>query len=351
MVASWSSPTGVGNGSVRSGDYSQRVSELKSVYLLAGTDRPKIARALRRLRDHFDPQAVDSLSAHETSGSDACAACNSYALFGGGRLVIVTDVERWKAEDAKSVTAYASDPAPGAVLALVAGELRKDAALAKAVAKVGEVLQYDVVKRDLPRWVAEQFKRVDASADAAACRALVDLVGESLDELATEVEKLVAWAGGEKVTQPDVELLAAGRPETSIFALTDAWGRRDVAAALRACEQLLERGQGTRRDELPRIVGMLGAHVDRVRRCRSAAAEGLRPRDVASEWKRSPYYVEKLFAQAENFSADELRDAVVRLAELDHALKGGSRLAGDLELQRALVELTRGREALRSRAA
>jgi DNA polymerase III delta subunit len=56
---------------------------------------------------------------------------------------------------------------------------------------------------------------------------------------------------------------------------------------------------------------------------------------------KSPYYVQKLFAQAANFDVDELRDATVRLAELDLALKGGSRLAGDLELEQALVEITR----------
>ena len=322
------------------------MADLKPVYLLAGTDRPKIARALRRLRDRFDADATDSLSALDTNAADATAACNAFALFGGARLVIVTDAERWKADDAKIVGAYGADPAPGAVLALVAAELRKDAALIKAVAKVGEVLQYDVVKRDLPRWAAEQFKLSEATADTAACRALVELVGENLDELATEVDKLAAWAGGDRITEGDVQRLAAGRAETSIFALTDAWGRRDVAAALRACEELLERGQGTRSGELPRIVGMLGSHVDRVRRCRDAAAEGLRARDVASQWKRSPYYVEKLFGQAENFSADELRDAVVRLADLDHALKGGSRLSGDLELQRALVDLTKRRAAV-----
>ena len=61
--------------------------------------------------------------------------------------------------------------------------------------------------------------------------------------------------------------------------------------------------------------------------------------------KRHPFYVEKLFAQARNYGVDELRDAVVRLAELDHALKGGSRLAPDLELERALVDITRAREA------
>jgi DNA polymerase III delta subunit len=60
--------------------------------------------------------------------------------------------------------------------------------------------------------------------------------------------------------------------------------------------------------------------------------------------KRSPYYVEKLFGQAANFGVEELRQAVVRLAALDLALKGGSRLAGDLELARTLVDLTRGEQ-------
>jgi DNA polymerase III delta subunit len=60
--------------------------------------------------------------------------------------------------------------------------------------------------------------------------------------------------------------------------------------------------------------------------------------------RKAPFYVQKLFGQAANFGVDELRDAVVRLAELDLALKGGSRLAGDLELERALVEITRPAE-------
>jgi DNA polymerase III delta subunit len=54
--------------------------------------------------------------------------------------------------------------------------------------------------------------------------------------------------------------------------------------------------------------------------------------------------VEKLYGQARNFGVEELRDATVRLAELDAALKGGSRLAGDLELQRALLDITRPAE-------
>ena len=40
-----------------------------------------------------------------------------------------------------------------------------------------------------------------------------------------------------------------------------------------------------------------------------------------------PYPAQKLYAQVRNFSERDLDDAVIRLAELDHALKGGSRLA------------------------
>ena len=60
-----------------------------------------------------------------------------------------------------------------------------------------------------------------------------------------------------------------------------------------------------------------------------------------------PFYAEKLFGQAERFSVDELRDATDRLAALDLALKGEGRLPPDLELQRALVDLSRepGRRA------
>ena len=64
-------------------------------------------------------------------------------------------------------------------------------------------------------------------------------------------------------------------------------------------------------------------------------------KEAASQLKLNPYYAGKLYRQAEGFSEEELDDAVLRLAELDGALKGQSRLAPDLEVQRTLVDLTR----------
>jgi DNA polymerase-3 subunit delta len=323
-------------------------AELKPVYLLAGSDRPKIVVALRRLRGHFDDVSLQHLSAAEASGEDVVAACNALGIVGGGRLILVDDVEAWKAADAKAVVAYLEAPAPDTVLALVATDVKSDSPLAKACGAAGDVLRFDLPKHgrktDLPAWAASQFARLDSPVEPDACRALIDLVGDDLYELANEIDKLATWAGGESITSADVERLAAGRAETSIFSLTDAWGNRDVAAVLAASESLLDRSGHPRARELPRLVGLLASHVARVRACQALDAEGVRPRDAAARLKVHPYAAEKAFAQSRNFSAEELREATLRLAQLDLALKGKSRLAGDLELARALVDVTRGRE-------
>ena len=333
------------------------MADLKPVYLITGSDRPKISRAIQRLRARVGDDAVEVLNARDASGDDAVAACNALGLFGAGtRLVVVEDVDGrrnsdgrltggWKAADVKAVIDYLASPTPDTVLALVAEELKASSPLGKTCAKTGDVLAFDVQKRALPTWVRAQFELHGARADDDACRALVDVVGDDLDALAGEVVKLATWAAGEPIAARDVESVAAGLGETSVFALTDAWGRRDVHGVLGACEAMLERASSPRASEIPRLVALVSSHVARVRECRAMAAEGIRPRDAATRMKRSPFYVEKLFKQAANFSVDELRAAVVRLADLDLATKGNSRLPSDLELERALVAITRPAEA------
>jgi DNA polymerase III subunit delta len=327
------------------------VSDLKPVYLLTGSDRPKIATAISRLRQRFEPEAVERVSALETSGAEAVALCNAGSLFGDSRLVIVEAVDGrrsgegrlsggWKSADVTAVSAYLSSPAPGAVLALVGEEVKKDSPLAKACSKVGDVLRYEVVRRNLTAWVGDRFRQQGVDAAPDACGALVQLVGEDLQALATEVDKIATWADGEPVGEREVELLVAPSAETPSFALTDAWAQRDLGRALAATEAIFEREGRPRRDVAPRLAAALGGYVGRLRTAKRLAAEGVRPADALGQLgTRSRYYADKLFAHAEAFSDDELRDATVRLAALDLALKGDSRLAPDLELQRALLEL------------
>jgi DNA polymerase III delta subunit len=331
------------------------VAELLSAYLIIGTDRPKVVRALRRLRERAGEAATEHLSANEASGEDVAAACNALGLFTvERRLVVVEQVERWKAADIKALAGYLERPSPTTVLALTGAEIKRDSALAKAVAKGGEVLIYDLPTRgrgskaDLPKWVEQQFRERGVQIDHDAARALVELVGERPEELATEVDKLTTWAAGERIGEREVAELVPARADVPPFDLTDAWGRRDVGEVLAAGERIVERSGDAPRDVLLRIAGLLTSHVGRVRECQALDAAGVPPAAGAERLKRNRFYVQKLYEQSRNFSPDELGEAIVRLARLDLALKGGSRLPGELEFARALVDITRSPEPARS---
>ena len=316
--------------------------ELKPAYLIAGSDRPKVDRTVARLRARFDADATEVLSAADTNGEDAVAACNVMGLFGAGtRLVVVEGVEAWKAPDAKAVAAYLKAPAPGTTLALVAAEMKKDAPLAKAIAAKGELLIWDVVMKAVARWIADQFKLHKTKAEPEACRLLAELVGDDLYELANEVDKLATWANGDEITEADVEALVAPRADSPPWTLTDAWGARDVGGVLGAAERMLDRTPEPLSRSLPRLVGSLTNHVRRARIAHRLDEQGMSPQEAAPLLgMRHPFPAQKLFGQVRNFSAEELDSAVIRLAALDNSLKGGSRLANDLELERALVDIT-----------
>ncbi|MFN0153639.1 MAG: DNA polymerase III subunit delta [Gaiella sp.] len=324
--------------------------ELKPVYLITGSDRPKIEGAIARLRRHFDPTAVEQVSAVDVSGGDAAALCNSGSLFGDRRLVIVSDIDGrpnaegqlrggWKAGDVTDLTAYLKSPAPDTVLALVATALKKDAPLAKASAKAGDVLAFDVAKRGLQQWVAERFRTANVRAESDACAALVHLVGDDLHALANEVEKIATWAGDEPVGEREVEQLVAASSDTPLYTISDAWGARDIGRALGAAEAFLERSGRPPAAAVPMIANQLARHATTVRHAKRLEQAQIPAREATKELGvRFDFQAQRAYEHSRNFGDGELDTELVRLARLDHALKGGSRLSSELELTRALAD-------------
>jgi DNA polymerase-3 subunit delta len=317
------------------------VDGLKPVYLITGTDFPKIALALRRLRARFEQGSVELLDAETCTGSEAVAATNALGLFGGGeRLVVVRGIERWKQADADEIIHSLESPTPGAVLAL-AGDPAKLAGLVDICARVGDVLRYDVRTRkrrgrdeqDYAAWVQDLLERLGVRADSDAAGRIVELVGQDTFALQGEVEKIASWASDEPVSVSDVEALVAPGSESQGSAVAFAWGSRDVATALGACENEL-RGA----PEPFWLASRLATHVTRTRAVQRGLESGAGLGEIGKTLGlRFPPRREA--AAAERFTPDELERAIVRLAELDLSIKGGSRLDPALELERALVDV------------
>ena len=259
------------------------------MYLVTGNDVPKVERTLERLRRRFDAGSVERLVAGKggASGADVVAACNAGTLLGGERLVLVTHIDGqrgeydrlsggWKADDVEAVVAYLRDPAPGTVLCLVGAEVKKDAPLAKACAKVGDVLAWEIGKKDAIGWIAKSFQERGVKVGADACKTLLDLVGDDKLVLAREIDKLATWAAGEPLGVEEVQRLATASAEAQPWDLTDALGRRDAGAALEVVESTYARSStGRGRARPPRSALAAGQHLLRLSRMKAMLEAGL----------------------------------------------------------------------------
>ena len=269
---------------------------------------------------------------------DVVSACNAMGLFGGERLVLVRGVESLDAERTAEIIAYLADPAPGTCLALFGGGgLPEDGPLARAVAAVGDVRIFDAPDDDhAAQWVVKRFAEQKVTCPPAVAKRIVRRAGLEIGDLALEVEKLVVHGRGQPPSEQDVDLLVAENLDVKPWNMTDAWGRRDASGVIAYATADIEKP-----DDVIRVSAIFANHVRRVRQALLVLEAGGSAKDVQKQLGlRSPYQAQGLCRQARAFSEAELASAVVRLARLDHAVKGGSRLDPRLELELALVEIS-----------
>jgi DNA polymerase III subunit delta len=317
----------------------QQPPEMKPAYLIAGSDWPKVDAAIARLRARFAPESIEQLSGGGDERIDAAAACNALGLFPGRRLVLVRNAEELDEDAVAGIVAYLREPAPETTLGLFGGTgFGPKHPLVKAVEAVGEVRLFDAPERkQAAEWVVRRFADARTPCPPAVARRLVELVGEDVGDLALETDKVIAYCNGEPPQVEDVERLVIANPDIKPWDITDAWGRRDGAAVIGLAAADVER-----REDVGRVIAQLAAHVRRVHRAAVLLEGGAGQADVARELGLKPYPAQKLVGQAGRFTPSELGRAVIRLAALDLAVKGGSRLDPRFELELALADITAG---------
>jgi DNA polymerase III subunit delta len=311
-------------------------SELKAAYLIAGSDWPKVDAAIVRLRSRFPEESVEQITVGGEHDTDIVATCNALDLLGGPRLVLVRGAEGLDGDRVAALVEYLGDPTPGTCLALFgAAGIDPSGPLAAAVGAAGEVRFFDAPDRkQAADWVVKRFSELGVRCPPAVARRVVERTGEDAGELALEVEKLAIFAGAEQLEDDDVDALVPAAADIKPWEITDAWGRREAATMIGLAVADLERA-----DEVSRLVATLSGHIRKVRRAAALTDAGASTGEVAKQLGVKPYPAQKLVGQARQFELAELGRAIVRLAELDLAVKGGSRLDPRFELELALADI------------
>jgi hypothetical protein len=140
------------------------------------------------------------------------------------------------------------------------------------------------------------------------------------------------------------EVLGRGRAQ-SVFKFTDAVASGDAGSALRLLGRLLEEGEPPLR-----ILALLDRLVGQLRIAKDAQASGRKDSSLAGLLGAPPSAAKALGERARRLSLEFLRRAVDALAHTDRLLKS-SRLPHRVVMEGLVLELARGRSAMRMRRA
>jgi DNA polymerase III subunit delta len=317
----------------------------KPAYLIYGDDHGRIAERRGNLRTVAERESgasgAEVLEGDEATPEAAAAALSAMTFAMGRRFVIVDGVERWnEAEVKEQVVPALKHLDPETTIAFFAredGRAKAPKALVDAVKKAGgDVVAENVLKaKELPRWVQQQAGRLDIQVDHAAAHALIAAVGERQQRLLRELEKLALEHGaGATVGVEEVEAVAAPSAERQVWGLVDALVARDRAAATRAFVEL--RAQG---ESLARLVPLMARRVRDVLAIAERLEAGESPAQVKQTVKGSPWAAERRIAEARRSDAEALRKALIALADLELASRGGEELEDDTVALRAIDEI------------
>jgi DNA polymerase III subunit delta len=315
--------------------------EMRSLYLIAGTDGAKIDATRSRLRARaerdggaaslqiFEPGEGRGAPDHE----GLLAAIPAMSLTESRRYLLADGVERWRDKPLEAVAEALAELPPDLSVVLIARDKAPPKLAAAVKAADGEIHEFVAPKaRDMPRVLVGDATRLGFSLDPAAARMLVDRMGANPQRLQNELARLSLWAGeGGQVSAADLDAMIADTSEAAVWALSDALLERDAARALGIGERLISQGEN--------VTGLIYGLASRLRKACSAAAmleHGSPPKQVESSLGMHPYAAKQLVAKLGNIDASELRGATIALADLEVWCRGGADYGDELALTLAL---------------
>jgi DNA polymerase-3 subunit delta len=263
----------------------------------------------------------------------------SFAMFGGGKLVIVRNADEFVSRFRSQLEDYLAEPSASGTLVLRLESLPSNQRIYKAIAKIGKIHACAAPKgKDLPSWIISRGKtvhRLAVTLDAA--NLLADLIGADMGRLDNELAKLALQCdqsadgakGAAKLDVADVSGCVAFQREQEMWSLTDALTAGNPAEALRRWRQLVRLDSSTEF----RAVTWLAIWLANLRK----AIEMRRKRVPDAVIARScrifdPRQQQPFFRTAEKLGEAGVNRAVNLLADVDLRSKSGvGEAAGNVE--------------------
>jgi DNA polymerase-3 subunit delta len=292
------------------------------------------------------------------------AAAKNYPMMAERRLVIVRDFLQLGAKGGggdeadddggsdgstlNDLIPYLQKPNPTCVLVLIdaGGAVPGNKKIGKELkeSSLGYYQHFETqLTEGLPEWVqnwtASEGKR-EITPDAA--QLLVQMVGDSLNDLSTELDKLFTFVDTSlSITVDDVKKIAGETRRFSAEDLKNALIQRDAARALNITEQLLHQSDNVMGTVI-RTLAFLNSVFMNLWQVRYQMDRRISDQEIAETLGINPGYLRFQMADARRFqSARQLQQMLEYLLDAEAAVKGFSRMEPEKTFLMLIAKLTK----------
>lgn len=171
----------------------------------------------------------------DASWSDVVNACMRYPMFAEKQVVLLKEAQQMK--DIDRLENYIEHPLASTIFVVSHKEkaVNKTSKLGRLVKKNTELFNAEKIKDyKLALWVTDYVKAQDFSMSQKGALLLVDHLGNDLNRIVNELEKITLNLGQRKnITEDDIEKYVGVSKEYNAFELQAAIGNKDLAKAIR----------------------------------------------------------------------------------------------------------------------
>jgi len=251
------------------------------------------------------------------------------------RLIIVRRTEKFSPQALESFIPYLDMPVESTCLVFASSKPNFRRRFYRRIREVAQAVNFTRLSdRQVVPWIKEMAEDLGLNMDSQACAYLQQIVGNRLQDLYSELEKLYVRHGKVPVGIEEVEELAIHSRMYTIFEVMDEVSFKKQARSISILNRFLEE-EG--KDEILRVLGMLNRQIRLLWQTKSVTEGGGGGHDVAKKLGLRDFQVRKLVQQSKLWTADNLERAFHLLYQADGLLKSGAK--GHLVLENLVLSL------------
>jgi len=255
----------------------------------------------------------------ETTPEEIIVTARRFPMMSDYQVVIVKEAQLLKKME--DLEAYVAHPQPSTILviAMKGKEPDKRKNFGKEIVKRSVYLKTERIKDDkIPEWVGNHLRKKGFSITARAAILLAESVGNELEKVVNETEKLIInIPQNQEITEHHVEQMVGISKEYNIFEFQKALGTRNV---LKANQIAFYFADNPKSNPIPVLIASLYSYYSKLLQFQYLKNTG--GNDIAKQMGINPYFIKDYETAARHYNPAKLIRIMHTLRDCDLRSKG-----------------------------